>query len=101
MNILKLKDLHSFYAGIYMFKILKLNQCPTAQANLNLNFYEHGYDTRNRNNPITPFPRVNAVRINYNFQFVESWNNIPDDIKSLNSLSRFKSAYMKYFVNNY
>ena len=101
MNILKLNDLHSFYAGIYMYKIIKLNQCPTVQMNLNLIFSEHGYNTRNVNNPRTPFPRVNAVRMNYNFQLVAKWNVIPDHIKSHNSISRFKSEFMKYLVNNY
>ena len=101
MSILKLDDLHRFYAGIYMFKIIKLNHCPTAQANLNLNFPENNYNTRNGNNPRTPFPRVNAVRMNYNFQFVETWNMIPEHIKSHNSLSRFKSEFMLFFINNY
>ena len=41
MNMLKLIDIHKLYAGIYMYKITKLNQCPTVQANLNLNYPSH------------------------------------------------------------
>ena len=101
MKLLKLKDLHWFYVGIYMFKVIKLNQCPTVQLNLNMNFPEHNYDTRSGNNPRLPFPRIDTVKMNYNFQFVNLWNKIPDRIKSSNSLKIFKNDLMNYFIEKY
>ena len=101
MKLLKLKDIHKLYAGIYMYKIIKLNQCPTVQANFNLHYPEHDYNTRNRMNLITPFPRVNAVKIDHNFQCIDIWNNIPENIRSLNTINKFKSELIKYFLSDY
>ena len=101
IELLKLKEIHKLYAGIYMYKIIRLNQCPTAQANFNLHYPEHDYNTRNRSNPRLPFPRVNAVRINYNYQCINVWNNIPENIRSLDTIKKFKSALIKYFLSEY
>ena len=38
IKILKVKDIYRLYMAIYMFKIIKLNLCPTLQNNLNLTF---------------------------------------------------------------
>ena len=101
MKLLKLKDIHSLYAGMYMYRVTVLNQCPTAQANLNLNYPDHGYNTRARDNPRLPFPRVDAVKINYNYQFVDTWNSIPENIKSKATLKAFKTNLCNYFINSY
>ena len=101
MKLLKLRDLHHFYVGIYMYKVIKLNQCPTVQINLNLNFPEHNYDTRSGDNPSLPFPRIDTVKMNYNFQFVYLWNKIPDQIKSVESINKFKNDLMNYFISSY
>ena len=101
MNILKLIDIHNLYAGIYMYKVLKLNQCPTVQANLNLSYPSHTYGTRHRNDLVLPFPNVNAIRINYVYQCTSVWNNIPENIKSKETLKSFKRELSKYLVNSY
>ena len=74
-----------------MYRVTILNQCPTAQANLNLNYTDHGYNTPVRDNLRLPFPRVDEVKINYNYQFVDTWNCIPENIKSKATLKAFKT----------
>ena len=101
MNILKLKDIHSLYIGIYMFKVVKLNQVPTLQLNLDLTYPNHGYETRNRNDPLCPFPRVTSIRLSFKYQCVNIWNEIPDNIKETNSLKNFKKRLTQYFIDQY
>ena len=101
MSLLKINDLHRFYAAIYMFKIMKLSQCPTVKEGLNLRVPEHSYETRHRSLLIPPFPRVIPVRLGYEFQFLTIWNSLPDNLKSLTSLKCFKRALHCNFIESY
>ena len=101
MKILKLPDVHKLNVATYMFKILRMNLYPTLQASLDLNITSHSYDTRHSDDFVLPFPRVNALRINFKYQYVKIWNDIPDDIKSCQSLGRFKNSLTEYFVSRY
>ena len=101
LKILKLKDIHKFYVSVYMFKILKLNECPTLYTDLDFSYPNHSYPTRNRNNFITPFPRVDSVRINFQYQFLEIWNELSESITSSRSLSIFKKSLTQYFLESY
>ena len=82
IKILKLKDNHLFYVGLYMFRILKINQCPALRSDMNLKYPVHSHNTRYRNNLVIPFSRMNTLKINYKHQFVKIWNNLPDELKS-------------------
>ena len=37
-KILKSKDIHLFYVSLYMFRILKIKECPTLQSDSNLKY---------------------------------------------------------------
>ena len=101
MGILKLVDIHKFYVAIYMYKVLKMNLCPTLQMNLDINTPSHHYETRHRNDLILPFPRVIALRINFKYQCNNVWNNIPDEIKNCTSLKCFKRNLTNHFLDQY
>ena len=40
---------------------------------------DHSHSTRYTSNLVVPFPRVNTVKINYKYQFVKIWNNLPNE----------------------
>ena len=101
MKILKLADIHRLHVGLYMYKVIRMNICPTLQSNLALRYPQHGYGTRNRNDPIIPFPRVNCVKINYKYQSVKIWNEIPVFIRDSNSIGIFKKKLIEYFLSLY
>ena len=101
MKILKLADIHKLYVSVYMYKILKMNLFPTLQLNLDIQTAVHSYDTRHRDDFILPFPRVDALKINFKYQYVKIWNMIPENIKSCNSLGRFKRQLIDYFLSQY
>ena len=100
-NLLKLKDIHVLYMGIYMYKILNQNLCPTLQSNLDLIYPNHNHDTRGRENLVLPFPRVETLRINFKYQCNDIWNKIPSEIKSSKSLKSFKRELTSYLINKY
>ena len=65
MKQLKFKDIHKLYVGVYMFKVIKLDNCPTLQINLERKYPQHDYFTRSYDNPIVPSPRLTSLRINF------------------------------------
>ena len=101
VKILKLLDIHKFHACVYMFKIIKLNLCPTVSENLRLRYPPHDHSTRNRNNLIPPFPRINTIKFNYEYQFITIWNNIPETIRDSRSVGIFKQELRNYFIETY
>ena len=62
---------------------------------------EHSHFTRNRDSLVTPFPRVDNVKINYKYQCISIWNALPNHVKSETSLSKFKKSLSKYFIELY
>ena len=100
-EILKLQDVYKFYVGVYMYKVIVLESCPSLASNLSLRYPDHRYSTRSRNNLIPSFPRIEALRQNYIHQFSKIWNEIPNEIKQSRSLRSFKKSYKNHLLSNY
>ena len=75
-----------------------MNECPTLISDLNLKFRDHSHSTRYRNNMVVPFPRVNVVKINYKYQFVKIWNDLPNQLEYISSLRTFKRMLTSYYI---
>ena len=101
MKILKLPDIYRLRAAVYMFRVVVLDECPTVRRNLSLDYPDHQYSTRTSNDLILPFPRVEALRMNFQYQFVDVWNSIPDHIKEAVNLKTFKRMLLNHFLDNY
>ena len=98
---LKLKDIHSFYVGVYMFRAIVLNECPSISGSLNISYPPHNYGTRSANSLIPPFPRVESIRLNYEHQFCKIWNGIPDHVKTCSNVRSFKREFKNYLFSFY
>ena len=101
LKFLKLKDIHKFYACVYMYKILNSNECPTLSNDMCLDYRNHPHNTRNRHTLIVPFPRVNSVLRNYEYQFIKLWNELPERITNQTSLRLFKRKLQLYYIEFY
>ena len=101
MKVLKLPDIHRLHVGLYMYKVVRMNACPTLQLNLDLRYPQHDYGTRNRNNPIVPFPRVDCIKINFQYQCTKIWSELPPAIRDSNSLGIFKRKLIEFFLAQY
>ena len=76
-----------YYIFVYMFKVTKMNISPSLQSDLNLQIIrEHPHNTIGNGLCAVPFPRIENIRLNYKYQFVTNWNNLPAVIKEV---SRF------------
>ena len=63
---------------------------------LKLESLDHNYQTRNGGNLRTPFPRTDSLKYNYQYQFINTWNNIPTDIRAIESFRIFKKSLYIY-----
>ena len=84
-KILKLKDLHTYYAAMYMFKVVKMS-VPVFKVTLIF----RSESTAIAQGEVVPFPRVECIKINYKYQFICTWNNLPEELKNTTTLSVFK-----------
>ena len=100
-NLLKLRDIYTFYACVHMFKVTKMNISPSLQSDLNLQTREHPHNTRGNGFYAVPFPRVENIRINYKYQFVTIWNNLPAVIKDISRLSVLKKRLTSHLMESY
>ena len=66
-NLLKLRDIYTFYACVHMFKVTKMNISPSLQSDLNLQIREHPHNTLGNGLYAVPFPRVENIRISYKY----------------------------------
>ena len=100
-KLLKLPDIHRLQAGIHMFKVENLGTNESVAETLPLEAASHDHYTRNRSNLRTPFPRVEAIRQNYQYQFGTVWNNLPDHLMEGQNLKLFKRNIIDYFIEPY
>ena len=100
-SIIKIPDVYKLRVAIYMYSIIVDKSIPSLKRQLFLEDPGHNYDTRTANTLRLPFPRVEVIRMNFRYQFVNIWNGIPEDIKSKPSKKSFKRAYIQYIINNY
>ena len=86
-----------------MYQIVKRNEFPFLQEKLNLSTPSHTHHTRSIDNEVfsMPFPRVEAIRMNFSYQFVKIWNEIPFDIKNSISLGVFKKTLIDHYLEDY
>lgn len=100
-NILKLSDLYRLLVSVYMYKMLNRNMFTNLKSSLQLTERSHGYDTRFNSAYLTPFVRVETTRLNYKYNFVDIWNNIPMHIKSKPSVRVFKKSVASWLIDSY
>jgi hypothetical protein len=101
IEILKLVDIFKFRVGCIMYKMLNEQKFPALLAFIDPHTANHIHNTRNVNRFVLPFPRVENIRLNFKYQFLKVWNEIPIEIKSKTSHISFKSAYRGYLLSLY
>ena len=83
-----------------MYKVFKMEgTSPLIDlSNLHAN---HDHSTRNRHNLVPVFPRIEAIRLNFEHQFVMLWNTIPLDVQNSDSINIFKKKLKNFFLTSY
>ena len=92
-KILKIRDLYKFRLAILAFG--KRSELRDVFGR------SHSHSTRNRDTLLPEFQRLSLTQKSIAFQLPSLWNNIPDDIKTSPTLSRFKTLYRDYLLSSY
>ena len=91
LKILKLEDIYTYFAGIYMHKSLKMGKYKT----------QHSLNTRNRNLAQPVFQYFTRGQQSISFMGPTTWNILPEDIRGIDSPSLFKSRLKRFLINQY
>ena len=94
-------DVYRLRVSVLMYKMLIKNELPLLRENISIQTAQHEYDTRSRDQLLTPFPRVESIRMGYQYQFINIWNEVPENIKNATSLKSFKAALSQLFLSFY
>ena len=91
LRLLKLEDLYKFNVALLMF-----------ENNLNgLYAVPHNYPTRNRNLARPEFQRLSISQQNLQFAGPRIWNQLPQNIRDIKYLGRFKIQLKNYYIEQY
>ena len=101
LRLMKLSDLYRFYACLNMYRILNQNHMPTVHDELRALVMNHDHLTRNRRNFRIPVPRTRAVQLNYLYQSVSAWNDLPNNLRQLETLNEFRRKLKAYLFDTY
>ena len=101
LNTLNIFDIYTYNIAILGFYFFK-NMLPhNISAMFCTNDTVHNYDTRNSNNLHMYVVKSNLIKNSIRHQFPVIWYTIPTEIRSYNSLARFKRELKKYLVTKY
>ena len=84
-----------------MYKIMQQRNGNFSSPIIDINYRQHNYSTRNSDEIALPFPRVDAIKFNYEYQFIQIWNSLPARIKQAPSLKTFKRLLTTHFLDSY
>ena len=89
-KILKFQDVHKFLLCLYFHKNSYL-----------FSTHSHNYATRNRDQFVPSFERLNVTQRSLYFAAPNAWNGLPPSLKSIPKFSLFKSKLKEYLVEKY
>ena len=100
-NLLKLDDIYKYFVGIHMYELVRLRDNPSLLECIEIEYRNHSYETRGRNFALIPRPRLEVEKINFKYNFIKIWNEIPVSIANSDSIESFKYSLKIYFCNQY
>jgi hypothetical protein len=98
-RLLTISKLHIYRCSLFMYKIVNTGwQQRLLHGHLNMG--QHTHFTRHVDDYLLPLPTVNNIRINYVYQFLQVWNNLPIELKCVDSFRKFKKAVYNHILIN-
>ena len=84
-----------------MFKLIRMNDNPSILQCIDVIYPTHSHGTRQQSLLVHPRPRLEAEKINFQYNFVLIWREVPVSITMVESLGRFKTELKKYLISRY
>ena len=100
-HLLTLDNIHLYQIGLFMFSVHSNSIPDTFQTMFSKNFETHHYATRQANNYKVYFSRTNILKFSIVSSGPRLWNSFPNELKSKQPLSCFKSNLKKHLINSY
>ena len=91
LKLLKIEHLYEYYSILDTFQRLKNGEY----------FVSHGIITRNRTSAVPKFHRLEKTQQSITFSGPTLWNNLPTEIRNINSLNSLKTTLKDFFINKY
>ena len=95
LNILKLRDIVSLQTYLFVFKSLQCNSLDIYQPNSINQDSRRPYDVK------IPLCRTAHAQSFVTYRGAKIWNQLPDDIKKLDSLHIFKAKIKQLLFHSY
>ena len=97
LGVLKTRDLFKWKISQLFFNIRHMGYLPM----LYFEYVEPTHNLRAQPELLVPFPRTDAMKINFHYCVTIIWNTIPIEIKNNTDLLRFKVAYKRHLLLAY
>ena len=94
-------DVQILRVALIMYKIMYENYFPLVYDFIHEPDITHDHETRQAGDVRLPFPRIEILRSNFHYRFIQIWNLVPINIKNSPSLSIFKRRYIDFLFNGY
>ena len=88
-KLLKFVDLYKYHVCLYMFSAR------------NKYAVSHNLSTRSNNLPVSMFFRTTLGQHSINFMGPKIWNSLPESVRNVDTLNRFKSEVKNYYLSFY
>ena len=90
-ELLKLQDIHKFYCVLDTHEKIKNG----------LYRISHGRNTRNCNMALPKFHKLTRCQQSCSFKGPTFWNQLPDEIRCIESTSNFKKKVKSHYISMY
>ena len=101
LQILKIKDMHSFECCKTVFKCIKLNLFRPLHFHLNNLTWTHNYHTRRIDDFRTPLVARTREQHDFLFQCVQQWNGLSQHLRNIQSFDTFKKLLSSNLLSTY
>ena len=91
LKLLKFHDVYKYFISIHVFKARKKGLYTT----------DHSRPSRYRNLVLPSLHRLTLTQHSVSYAGPKIWNHLPENVRSIDSLPRFKSFLKRYFLNKY
>ena len=100
-NMLKLDEQYKMQTSLYIYKLLNLNADAELLSKIKTNSDIHSHSTRKKND--INIPRIKRARSKFSIFHNGSkiWNSLPDKIRTIDSLYKFKKNVKSHYLEQY
>ena len=91
LKILKFPDIYKFNLCVYMYQQIGIGNYSV----------QHYLNTRNRHLATTKYHRLSTTQHSVSFNGPKIYNSLPNHLKNIDSLPRFKKELKLHFLNSY